>query len=72
MEPLVLFGAALVVYCGWLTVTDDMRAWRRNALKLPAKKRARVKKEVTATLFSTRGRGGGAAVRWPAPARGSA
>ncbi len=44
MEPLVIFGAGLVIYCGYLAFLDSSKAWRvcrkECAVKrTPAKKR---------------------------------
>lgn len=44
MEPLVIFGAGLVVYCGYLAVLDSCTAWKAcrkesAARRTPAKKR---------------------------------
>jgi hypothetical protein len=33
MEPLVLFGAGLVVYCGYLALLDEMHDIRRSYAK---------------------------------------
>jgi hypothetical protein len=35
MEPLVIFGAGLVIYCGYLAILDEMRdlAYLRECLK---------------------------------------
>ncbi|MBP1752872.1 MAG: hypothetical protein H6Q57_1708 [Geobacteraceae bacterium] len=35
MEPLVIFGAGLVMYCGYLAILDEMRdlAFLRECLK---------------------------------------
>jgi len=43
MEPLVIFGAGLVVYCGYLAFLDSSKAWRDCRSKCLAK-RARAKK----------------------------
>jgi hypothetical protein len=44
MEPLVIFGAGLVIYCGYLTLLDSCKGWkfcrsRCAAKRAPAKKR---------------------------------
>jgi hypothetical protein len=44
MEPLVIFGAGLVAYCGYLAILDSTKAWRACrvetvAKRSPAKKR---------------------------------
>jgi len=42
MEPLVIFGAGLVVWCGYLSILDSVRAWKlhRAARQEPAGHRA--------------------------------
>lgn len=72
MELLVLFAVVLVVYCGWLTILDELRTWRRWKQVVPVKKRRHPKASTRATLFSGYGRAGGGGGRWPAPVRGSA
>lgn len=51
MEPLVIFGAILVVYCGYLAILDTVCSWRTGRVKAirrkPAKKR-------TAAVTTTR------------------
>ncbi|HOP40071.1 MAG TPA: hypothetical protein PLI53_03430 [Geobacteraceae bacterium] len=43
MEPLVIFGAFLVIYCGYLALIDTICSWRTGRVKAtrrkPAKKR---------------------------------
>lgn len=44
MEPLVIFSAGLVVYCGYLAILDSTKTWRvcrmeTAAKRAPAKKR---------------------------------
>lgn len=44
MEPLVIFGAGLVIYCGYLALLDSSKSWRAWRLRTaanraPAKKR---------------------------------
>ena len=72
MEPLVLFGAALVIYCGYIAVTDELRGWRRARGRSPATGPQPAKREKAGVPFSVRGRAGGAGGRWPAPLGGSA
>jgi hypothetical protein len=43
MEPLVLFGAVLVVYCGYLALLDSSKAWRTCRIKTAAKPPAAAK-----------------------------
>jgi len=44
MEPLVIFGAGLVVYCGYLAMLDSTKAWRTCRMETAAK-RASTKKQ---------------------------
>lgn len=37
MEPLVLFGVGLVVYCGYLALLDEIQDFRRSYAKSRAK-----------------------------------
>ncbi len=44
MEPLVIFGAGLVVWCGYLSVLDSVRVWKllrsaRTPAQAPVQKR---------------------------------
>ena len=72
MEPLVFFGAALVVYCGYITINDEVRGLRKARTSQAAEKTEAAKKAPSPALFSARGRAGGAGGRWPAPLGGSA
>jgi len=49
MEPLVVFGALLVMYCGYLAFLDTLRDWKTRRLASPAQ-REPVKKR--APLFT--------------------
>ena len=51
MEPLVIFGAGLVMYCGYLAILDEMRdlAFLRECLK---NKMARKRKLLKASKVS--------------------
>jgi len=44
MEPLVIFGAGLVIYCGYLAMLDSTKAWRTCRMEAAAK-RASTKKQ---------------------------
>ncbi len=72
MEPLVVFGAALVVWCAGIAFVDLRRD--RLAAQPASKKKAPVKAAVRGSRSSAAapGRGGAAAARWPVPAGGSA
>ena len=74
MEPIVVFGAGLVLYCGYLAAVDTWRDWRRSRVKVRAaiKSAVKVTSHRRRSLCAAAGRAGGAAVRWPVPAKGSA
>ncbi|MGA7826617.1 MAG: hypothetical protein WCA04_03095 [Geobacteraceae bacterium] len=55
MEPLVIFGAGLVIYCGYLTILDSSKAWRVSRAKT-AVKRAPAKKRQAAPARQRRPR----------------
>ncbi len=44
MEPLVIFGAGLVVYCGYLAILDTTYAWRTDRVKAATKRKAAKKR----------------------------
>ena len=50
MEPLVVFGVILVVYCGYLAILDSMSDWKTRRLVSPAACRS-VKKR--ASMFNS-------------------
>ncbi len=75
MEPLVIFGAGLVAYCGYLSLIDAFRDREREQGlakrdEIPGERQADVKP--AAVTFSGHGRGDGADRRWTRLARGSA
>jgi len=55
MEPLVVFGACLIIWCGYLAASDAIREWGLVRHKSPAK-RAAMKKRVKALTSSLRPR----------------
>ena len=55
MEPLVVFGACLVIWCGYLAASDAVREWGTVRRKSPAK-RAVMKKRVKALTDGLRPR----------------
>ncbi len=67
MEPIVVFAAGLVLYCGWLTLLDELREWRRSRFVRKVKKAFARKQFKAATVC----RGGGGAAHWPVPLKGS-
>ncbi|GFE56874.1 hypothetical protein AOG1_07530 [Geobacter sp. AOG1] len=70
MEPIVVFGAGLVLYCGYLAAMDTWRDWRRSRVKVRATVRAISHRR--RSLCVAAGRAGAAAARWQVPAKGSA
>jgi hypothetical protein len=73
MEPLVIFDAGLVIYCGFIALFDSVRDFRQQPdpgeQKAPAKARVyQFRKSPPAAA----GRGGGAAARWRVPKASSA
>ncbi len=71
MELLVLFGAMLVVYCGWLAILDELRALRASRRVAPEKKCRHSRSSARAILFAGPGREGGGGARLPVPLGGS-
>jgi hypothetical protein len=49
MEPLVIFGAGLVAYCGYLAILDTGYAWRTNRAKTAQKREAAKKRPAFST-----------------------
>jgi len=74
MEPIVVFGAGLVLYCGYVAAVDTWRDWRRSRVKVRATVKAAVKasSHQRRALCAAAGRAGAAAARWQVPAKGSA
>jgi len=72
MEPIVLFAAAVVLYCGWLTLKDDLQEFRRSSVARRLRRFAKLRPQLRKISSSGVYRAGGAAAHWPAPAKGSA
>ncbi len=74
MEPLVIFGAGLVIYCGFIALYDTGRDFRQkpDPAKEKAPARAKVYQFRKKATPAAAGRGGGAAARWRAPRASSA
>ncbi len=71
MEPMVIFGAGLVVYCGYLSLQDALRDWQRERggkCAAGAKKASHAARRPA--IFSAPGRGGAGVARWQAPSGG--
>lgn len=49
MEPLVIFCAFLVVYCGYLAILDTTFAWRTGRVKAARRKPAKKRNGAAAT-----------------------
>ncbi|MDD2321506.1 MAG: hypothetical protein PHO83_15790 [Geobacteraceae bacterium] len=56
MEPLVIFGAILVVYCGYLAILDTTCTWRTARLKTAAKRKPAKKRTATVSAGHRRPR----------------
>lgn len=74
MEPIVVFGAGLVLYCGYVAAVDSWRDWRRGRVKVRATVKAAVRasSQRRRSFCTATGRAGAAAARWQVPAKGSA
>ena len=73
MEPIVLFGAGVVLYCGYISLNDfldDIRGRKAtpSQASLPVHTVINPRQKVPS---STAGQGDGVAARWPAPLAGS-
>ena len=74
MEPMVIFSAGLVVYCGYLALIDAIRDGERDkeTAQDAAKESGAVPAARSGATSATSRRAGGAAARWPRPLTGSA
>ncbi len=66
MEPLVIFGAGLVVYCGYLSIVDEIRVWKKSyaRLRIPDRKKTAKSSRKAAVPFFARGHKNGADRRY--------
>ncbi len=74
MEPMVVFGAFLVVFCGYVALMDALRDLGRGRAAVVAREAAAMRRRrhaVRRPIFSASHRGGGGVARWQAPLRGS-
>ncbi len=74
MEPMVIFSAGLVVFCGYIALMDaahDQRRSRAAIAKKEAAEKRRIRKVRQRLIFSAPHREGGAGERWPGPLTGS-
>ena len=73
MEPMVIFSAGLVVFCGYIALVDAVHD--RQAAKVITKKEATAKRRTRTVrrrlIFSAPRRAGGGGARWPGPLTGS-
>lgn len=74
MEPLVIFGAGLVIYCGFIALYDTVRDFRQkpDPAREKAPARAKVYQFRKKSTPAAAGRGGGAAAHWRAQRASSA
>lgn len=75
MEPMVVFAAALVLYCGFLAVLDVIRDHRQGEVTAVARTARPVRRNQPVRNRRARPAerpAGGGAARWPVPAKGSA
>ncbi len=74
MEPMVIFSAGLVVYCGYLTWLDALRDRKRH--RATRTEKVREKKPYPArrapVISADRSRGDAGGVHWPVLLKGSA
>jgi hypothetical protein len=73
MEPMVIFSAGLVMYCGYIALVDVVRDGWCGKVKAERsdrkKRRTRAAKE--RVIAAAAGRGGGGGGHWPRPLAGS-
>ena len=73
MEPMVIFSAGLVVFCGYIALVDAARDRRRA--KVITKKEAAGKRRIRTVrlrlIYSAPHQEGGGGARWPGPLSGS-
>jgi hypothetical protein len=73
MEPIVIFTAGVVLYCGWLTLQDELREWRRSRFARKMKKVVASRQQRLGRFRAVAaGRANGVAAHWPMPVKGSA
>ena len=71
MEPIVIVGAIIVIYCGYLTVTDEMRDRQRSKAAKRANRGDVIRIRRRRVSISLSGPEGSVAGRWPEPLRDS-
>ncbi len=73
MEPIVIFSAGLVVFCGYIALVDAVNDMKRSraAVKKGAVEKRRLRAGMRRPIFSAHRREGGAGVRWRGPLAGS-
>jgi hypothetical protein len=71
MEPIVIVAAGLVIYCGYLAMLDEMKAWQRSRAvrtRRAARSSRSSRNEVKASISCQED---GVAAHWQVPLRGS-
>jgi hypothetical protein len=73
MEPMVIFSAGLVVFCGYIALVDAVNDWHGG--RVAAKKENGGKRQIRTVrrrlTFSAQRRAGGGGRHWPRPLTGS-
>ncbi len=70
MELIVVAGVAVVIYCGYVTILEELRSALTARAGVSAAEKRAVKRRRPA--YAAHGRGGVVAGHWPAHAKGSA
>ena len=70
MELIVICGAGLVIYCGWLAAVDEVEDWKRSRARQTEVTRSNriCQRKIRVAVSCPRG---GAVARWPVPLRDS-
>ena len=73
MEPMVIFSAGLVVFCGYIALVDAARDRQRAKVinKNEGEGKCRVSQVKRHLIFSAPRREGGGGARWTGPLTGS-
>jgi hypothetical protein len=72
MEPMVIFSAGLVLYCGWIALVEAIRDGEQAQVKHAVKAKRRGRSPGEQAISAASRREGGAAARWPRPLADSA
>ncbi len=73
MEPMVIFSAGLVVFCGYIALVDAVNDLKRGkaAVKKGTMEKRRCRAGMRRPIFSAHRREDGADARWQGPLAGS-